>query len=480
MSSVRVLRGLVVAGTVALAALALLRLAFRLPVAELWQFDEWYTAERVHGILTRHDWLTLYENGMPVFKKPPLQYWLSAIFAKEGVQGLLALRLPSFIAAIGVVALVAGLAVRLSGRTLAAPVAVALLLCSPQFWVSATSAMLDMGAAFFLLAAVMACFAAWQAPRWWWGVAMLLGLGALQKAPVAVVAVPVVALVMYMGGVRPARAGWHLWALGLALAGLAFWPLVQGVLHGEGSVEVTYLREQVMRIAPGHRDWARHLRWTDWVAADGVVLWAGLVAGALAAPFVLRGAGRQGGERRAEAAAVAVWVVLFFIAMTAADGELFDRYLMQVLPFAAAGAGAVLVSLPPATGLVGAAVLVIAAGGPVKPAREAGLENEGVAPYRAILANFRASLRPDETPVVCGWEKSDLEIFPGALWLLGSADAPFRRVWSAEDVVRAVEAGNLAPPVRGLCKVTEYATLSALLPLRAEGADAGFVHWAYP
>lgn len=464
----RVSPALTFAAALALAALALLTLAPHLSGAELWQYDEWYTAERVHGILSRHDWLTLYENGLPVFKKPPLQYWLSAAFVRAEVPALLALRLPSYLAAFGVLALTAHLARSLSGKAVATPVALVLLLSSTQFWVSASSAMLDMGAALLLTAAIAAMFAAWRSPRWWWVVALALGLAALQKAPTALVALPLAALAMRT---RPAPLGRHKGALLLALALLIVWPVTQWALHGMASVERTYLTEQLMRITPGHRDWARHFRWAEWVAADGALLWAGLVLGSLALPLL---------DNRPETRAAALLVFGFFLALTLADGELFDRYLMQVLPLAAATSAAALARLKPANGLIAAAILTIATGGPLKPPRDAGLENAGIAPYRALLQDFRASLTPQDQPVVCGWEKSDLTLFPGALWLIASGDKPFRRVWSVEDISSAIASGNIAPPVRGICTVSEYAALSAALPTRAIGADAGFVHWAYP
>ncbi|MBC2833873.1 ArnT family glycosyltransferase [Paragemmobacter straminiformis] len=465
----------------ALAALALLSLAPRLPHAELWQYDEWYSAERVHGIL-QGDWLTLRENGLPVFKKPPLQYWLSAGLVHLGLSDRLALRLPSLLAALGTLALTAHLARRLSPHPLAAPVALVLVLSSTLFWISASSAMLDAGAAFLLTAAIAALFAAWQTPRYWWLVALALGLGALQKAPVAALALPLAALMLATGG-RPARCGKHALALIPALALLALWPLVTLALHGPDALRVAYLRETLLRFTPAPADWSRHLRWTTWAAKDGVLLWTTLVLAPLAlaalslarAPFV-----PALGQRRPQARATALLVLVFFAALTAARGEVFDRYLVQILPLAAAGTAALLCALPRNSGPLAAAILTIASGGPLKSPHDAGLTEAGIAPFRPLLAHFHARLTPAEQPVVCGWEKSDQIIFPAALWLLGSGNRPFRRIWSAAELPKALAIANLTPPLRGLCLDTEYAALSRALPLTVAERDAGWVHWTYP
>lgn len=458
----------------ALAALALLTLAPHLAGAELWRYDEWYSAERVQTILARDDWLTLYENGMPVFKKPPLQYWLSAALIQSGLPDLVALRLPSYLAGFGLVALVAHLAWRLSGgRALAVPVALALLLSSPMFWVAAASPMLDSLAALLLTGALAALLQAWRDPRWWWVVALLTGLGALQKAPVAALAVLLAVALLLASGSRPARPGRGGLAgpLLLALALCLVWPVLQSLLHGRATVETTFLREHLDRFRPGAQDPLRSLRWLFWIKSDAAPLWIGTILASLALPVL-----RPGPVTRMAAGLV----VVFFAALTLAKGELFARYLLQILPLAAAAAGAALASLPARAALAACLAMSLLSGGPIKSAATAGLENPGLRPYRPILADFRAALGPAERPVVCGWGKSDLVIFPGALWLLGSGDRPFRRVWSPDDLAAALDSGNLTPPLRGLCMADEYRALAARLPVTQVMADAGWVHWTLP
>ena len=489
---------------IAIAALALLSLWPQLATAELWQYDEWYTAERVQGILARNDWLTLYGNGLPVFKKPPLQYWLSASLQIAGLSETLALRLPSLGAALGTLCLTAHLARTLShdaagSAAASAPAALVLLLSSTLFWTHATSAMLDTLAAFLLTATVAATLKAWRDPRYWWLVALAVGAGALQKAPVGALALPLAAVALATA-TRPAPPRRHAAAAALALALIGLWPLTQWLLHGDEALRIAY-RETARRfaaptLAAAAADWSRHLRWTTWIAADGALLWAGLITASLALPAVHKATTRKATTRKAavlntsarsasprslgDTRTAALLVACFFAALTAAKGEVFDRYLLQILPLAAAATGAALASVPRASGLIAVAILSLSAGGPWKSATDAGLTRQGIAPYRPILASFRAALGPSDQPVVCGWEKSDQIIFPGALWLLGSGDRPFRRVWSPDDLSSALATGTLVPPLRGLCLANEYRTLQARLPTRTVAESAGWVHWTLP
>ena len=439
-----------------------------LPGAELWQFDEFYTAERSYSILLRGDWLTLFSNGEPVFKKPPLQYWAGAGLLLAGAPEGLALRVPSMLAAFGVAALTFRLAWGLAGTAWAGLAALVLLAGSALFWVSATSAMLDMPAALFLLGAVMATAAAWSRPRFWWVVALMVGLGALQKAPVALVAVAVTVLVLRWQG-APARA--RLWGpLALAVALVAVWPLVQWLQAGNAPLRVAFVQEQSQRFLPGWGGWERSLRWVEWTQADGAVLWAAMLVAVLALPFVAR-----------RAVFLTVWVGLFLLALTAARGEVFDRYLMQVLPFAAAAGGVVAVRLfRPALGLAVAVLVSVTAGGPFKTPAAIGLDGPGMSPFRPLLTEFRASIQADDSLIVCGWGKSDLVLFPGALWLWGSADKPFRRIWRAAELPEALAIDNIRPPLRGLCLEDEFDALAKARPGLVEVArDRGFVHWTY-
>src|SRR4026208_1785903 len=68
-----------------------------LPVGTIQQGDEYITLDRVHSFLIRNDYWTVYSNNLPTFKKPPLQYWITAYLLREGADLEFALRFPSFL-----------------------------------------------------------------------------------------------------------------------------------------------------------------------------------------------------------------------------------------------------------------------------------------------------------------------------------------------------------------------------------------------
>src|SRR5689334_4869267 len=68
-----------------------------LPIGCLHHTDEYLTLDRSNAFLIKKDWLTVYSLNQPTFKKPPLQYWLTALSMKNSVNTIIGLRLPSYL-----------------------------------------------------------------------------------------------------------------------------------------------------------------------------------------------------------------------------------------------------------------------------------------------------------------------------------------------------------------------------------------------
>jgi 4-amino-4-deoxy-L-arabinose transferase-like glycosyltransferase len=182
----RAARGATVATVLLIAAVWLACLPL-LSVGGISHFDEFYTLDRAISFGRMGDWFTVFSGNEPSFRKPPLQYWMSAGLLDAGVGETVALRLPSMLFALGTLAATAWLARAIApALPWAMPISVGLLASSVQFWSFANSGMLDVGAGFFAAAAVAAAVVALDRPRVWYVVALLLGLGALQKAPAGV------------------------------------------------------------------------------------------------------------------------------------------------------------------------------------------------------------------------------------------------------------------------------------------------------
>ena len=54
-----------------------------LGVGTIRQHDEYHTLDRSNAFLLTNDWFTVYQQNTPTFKKPPLQYWLTAVALKN-------------------------------------------------------------------------------------------------------------------------------------------------------------------------------------------------------------------------------------------------------------------------------------------------------------------------------------------------------------------------------------------------------------
>lgn len=165
----------------------------------LGQRDIWEAGEARVAVCARHmlesgDWLLPKMGNDIRLEKPPLSYWLCALSGKllnDGVTETSA-RLPSVIAAIGVLLLVCIRARLLFGGA-AGFLAALLTACTYQFWWEARDATIDMTLLFWTVAA-LECW--WQyeasdaeeaAPMGWWllGCYAFLGLSMLDKGPVS-------------------------------------------------------------------------------------------------------------------------------------------------------------------------------------------------------------------------------------------------------------------------------------------------------
>ena len=119
---------------------------------EFW--DESLTAERSREFLLTDDWLTPHSSFQPVFNKPPLYYWLTALnFVLVG-EGEYAVRLGSVLFGIGCLMFVCLLGRKATGRDEGGLLAAFLLATNPH-WINYTrNGMLDSGLMFGTLAGI--------------------------------------------------------------------------------------------------------------------------------------------------------------------------------------------------------------------------------------------------------------------------------------------------------------------------------------
>lgn len=144
-----------------------LLLATVLFLANLWGYDLWAPDEPFFGegareMLVDGHWLVSHINGVVNTHKPPLFFWLIAIFsAPFGAVLSLTARLPSVLAALGTVGLVLHLGRRMSSERTAV-LAAFVLATSYLFWDKARSAQID-AVLCFLIWVALAAFVGWRA-----------------------------------------------------------------------------------------------------------------------------------------------------------------------------------------------------------------------------------------------------------------------------------------------------------------------------
>jgi 4-amino-4-deoxy-L-arabinose transferase-like glycosyltransferase len=296
----------------ALAVLAGIVFLGFLGALDLWGKREQRASAEAIDTIDQNHWLVAQIQGRPRLEKPPLPRWtIATLMRLTGRRDEWMVRLPSALAALGMVGLVYGLGCRLGGR----PVGVAsgLALCSIVFFITELrQAGNDGPLAFFT---TLALYAAWRRIRppehddspeaesdlepvlkpagaRGWSVAFYaaLGLGFLSKGPIVVILVAL-ALVPYLAlsgqlrtGLRRLADGWGL-LLFLVLA--VSWP-IPVLLTDANAARVWYLEMGQKAGTAG----ISHHRHHDILAADWVWMtapWVILATLAVLRPFLPRG-----------------------------------------------------------------------------------------------------------------------------------------------------------------------------------------------
>jgi len=456
-----------------------------LPVGHIQHGDEYLTLDRAYSFVIRDDFFSVYSNNLPTFKKPPLQYWITALLLRKGVDLEFALRFPAFLFGMLTLINVGVLAYLIyPASRWVAPAAIALLAGSASFWDSNISALLDSGAMFFATLGLTGCLAAFRQPKWWYLVALACGLAALQKAPIPLLFVGGVILVMiatkryHRLDLNVTFRNRHFWiAMGLTVVTVLFWPALQWIRFGPASFHEAYVSQMADRFSPfGTANTVRNRSWLTVLLGGEAQLRIPAILALLALPWVLR---------RTDLLALPLLFVAFAVMTIFATGYLSPRYSLIFLPLLAAALAAVLIRA--ATSIesgIGTAlvVLVIAAlalsrGGPIRNAKALGLLKNGQEKYIPLLKGIAKSLRSDETFLVCRSGAVNDRIMAGAISYYASNGHPFYEVRSA-DSLEALKQASLHPPFRGLCRNKVFQELkSALGSYEIVEEFNGYVHW---
>ncbi len=295
---------------------------------------EYHTLERSAAFSKHGDWLSVYSANARSAKKPPLQYWLTAINLKLGMPELVSLRMWPFIFLIGLLVVTALISFHLSNdNPWVIPASILLLTSSYSLVWLGRSGTLDTGMAFFLMSALLSFLYAKERSKYWILCGLFIGLGALQKAPVALLFVLLIMLVL-----RFKQDSYYRWQLlrnnryfncglylGLALA--LFWPVLQTFRMGMGFAETAF-KQMVVRFSPvgQAREGRDSFALFDWLWDDIHML--SLVAGLCVVSILASKKWRDNNLVFALAALVLLISVFLFLA----TGAMHPRYLAFLTP----------------------------------------------------------------------------------------------------------------------------------------------------
>jgi 4-amino-4-deoxy-L-arabinose transferase-like glycosyltransferase len=304
----------------------------------LWHHDELLTGNRAREMVVRGDPFTVTLNYEPDFKKPPLQYWLSALLMQITRNRELAVRLPSLLygaLCLPATVFLAWCCRRRGGNggifELLVP-GIAVLAFGYFVHISRVG-LLDTGSAFYLALVIGGCQLAKKNPRWWWFVGAACTLGAWQKAPYAFGAWILVIALRWVSrkerfGLR-SRTFWL--ALLVSMVAAAGWLALQWIRHGD-ELMVAAGHEQADTLLRAHDPedigFRPQLYWW-WLTLDWALV--GAVAPVAVIATLISGRLRRELTAHVEVAAVcAIFGVV--LALTPYRAE---RYLIVLIPLLA-------------------------------------------------------------------------------------------------------------------------------------------------
>lgn len=146
-------------------------------------------AEIARIMLETDNWVTPMQTvGVPFWAKPPLSTWLSAFFMKCFGINELAVRMPSLLFSIGILALVWHVAKKHYGTAIA-KTAVLMLASSLLFFLNAGAVMTDPALLFCIVLSLISFWhaTALQSKSWGYWFFVGLGFGLLAKGPIALI-----------------------------------------------------------------------------------------------------------------------------------------------------------------------------------------------------------------------------------------------------------------------------------------------------
>ena len=281
-------------------------------------------------------WLTPHYNGALWFDKPPLFYWLSALSVRVLGVSEWAVRLPSALLGVALVAVTCALARRAFPRAPRAGLwAGYVLATSVQFFLLARAAVTDMTLAVCLMTALLALYA-WTTTgrgRWMALAGLMTGLAALAKGPVAIVLLGLHMVAFLCLTRQPRRllapALWGGFALCLVVS--LPWYLAMIRLHGGAFVQGFLEANNVTRFLQPEHKATQNFFWYVPVFAGLFLPWTLTLPGALTAARAENQQERQEPSGPRPVLFLGLWSALVFLFFSFSQTKLLT-YVFPIAP----------------------------------------------------------------------------------------------------------------------------------------------------
>jgi 4-amino-4-deoxy-L-arabinose transferase-like glycosyltransferase len=305
----------------AVAAAILFLGAIRL--GDLAGYDDAMYAGEAKNIAADDNWITPHLRGIPAFEHPPLFVWTQAVFILTLGKSDWVAKLPSALCAIGAILLVYWLARRLLNDTLAASVAMFVMLATPYFIKYAGRAMTDVPTAFLFISAICACTLASDNPRWHLAVGALTAMALMVRGLIGFGLLAIFAMNLIALRRRPP---WRyvIAALVIAIAPLAAW-YAQSLVRFSGSfvnIHEGWLNRAVF--GPLNPPWRRYTGLFEYMWMLTKSYWPWL-------PFTIAGIVIIIRARRRELFILLGWVGIMLLLCGAASSRVL-RYMLPAYP----------------------------------------------------------------------------------------------------------------------------------------------------
>jgi 4-amino-4-deoxy-L-arabinose transferase-like glycosyltransferase len=299
----------------------------------LQDYDEATYAEVVHEALVSGDFISFTFGGADFFKKPPLYFWMMGLSESVLGETPFAMRLPSALSFIALIAVMMALVYTATGNAYAAAFAGAALIATGPLLETAREVRLDITVVLFIMLSLYSLVRGLSDRRWLVLFGVSLGLAVLAKSVIAIFAfIAAGALLIVLRRLDILRDKQFWWGILAGAVVVVPWHLVETLRHGMPFWQ-EYVGFEVIARTQENLFWTVHITNADllWYLGNFAKPWYQVFFAALLCFALLR--------KRLEAlpralvfaslGTLASMALVFFLSATKAP-----TYLVPLYPFA--------------------------------------------------------------------------------------------------------------------------------------------------